>query len=158
MESRTCDAHPDGRSAVSNHKAMAYICTMRVWHNARLFTPRPTDRGLVAAEGERIVYAGPADEAPDCGGSERIDCEGRWITPGLIDCHTHLVYAGNRAHEFEMRLKGATYEEIAHAGGGIVSSVKPRRSASEAELAAEPRPRRRVRTNSPPKRARASTP
>lgn len=55
---------------------------------------------------------------------ERIDCENRLITPGLVDCHTHLVHAGNRAHEFELRLNGATYEEVARAGGGIVSSVK----------------------------------
>ena len=59
-----------------------------------------------------------------CANAETIDCEGRLVTPGLIDCHTHLVHAGNRANEFEMRLAGATYEEIARAGGGIVSSVK----------------------------------
>ena len=52
-----------------------------------------------------------------------VDCEGRWITPGLIDCHTHLVYGGDRAREFELRLAGASYEEIARAGGGIVSTV-----------------------------------
>ena len=62
---------------------------------------------------------------------EIVDCEGRWITPGLIDCHTHLVYAGNRAREFEMRLAGASYEEIARAGGGILSTVKATRAASE---------------------------
>src|SRR5690349_18049118 len=83
MESRTSGAHPVGRSAVSNHKAMAYICTMRVWHNARLLTPTPTDRGVVVAEGTRIMYAGPADDAPRFDGAERIDCEGRWITAGL---------------------------------------------------------------------------
>ena len=66
--------------------------------------------------------------------AEIVDCEGRWITPGLIDCHTHLVHAGNRANEFEMRLAGATYEEVARAGGGIVSSVKALRAASEDEL------------------------
>ena len=73
--------------------------------------------------------------------AERIDCEGRWITPGLIDCHTHLVYAGDRAHEFELRLDGATYEEIARAGGGIVSTVKATRAASEDELVASALPR-----------------
>ena len=52
--------------------------------------------------------------------AEEFACEGRWITPGLIDCHTHLLFAGDRAHEFELRLKGASYEEIARAGGGIV--------------------------------------
>jgi imidazolonepropionase len=62
------------------------------------------------------------------------DCEGRWITPGLIDCHTHLVFGGDRAHEFEMRLGGASYEEIARAGGGIFSTVKATRAASADEL------------------------
>ena len=65
---------------------------------------------------------------------EEHDARGAWITPGLVDCHTHLVYAGNRAHEFELRLKGASYEEIARAGGGIVSTVKATRAASEHEL------------------------
>ena len=63
-----------------------------------------------------------------------IDCEGRWITPALVDCHTHLVYGGDRAHEFELRLAGATYEEIAREGGGILSTVRATRAASEDEL------------------------
>ena len=63
--------------------------------------------------------------------SERTDCAGRWITPGLIDCHTHLVYGGDRAREFEQRLAGASYEEIARAGGGIVSTVKATRQADD---------------------------
>ncbi len=62
---------------------------------------------------------------------ETVKLDGRWITPGLIDCHTHIVYGGDRAHEFELRLKGASYEEIARAGGGIVSTVKATRAASE---------------------------
>ncbi|PHR60729.1 MAG: imidazolonepropionase [Robiginitomaculum sp.] len=65
---------------------------------------------------------------------QTIDCEGRWMTPGLVDCHTHLVFAGNRAKEFEMRLHGESYEAIARAGGGIVSTVKATRAASEDEL------------------------
>ena len=115
---------------------------MRVWHNARLLTPDPTGDGLIAAYGERIAFAGPAKDAPDFTNAERIDCEGRWITPGLIDCHTHLVYAGNRAHEFEMRLSGASYEEIARAGGGILSTVKATRAATLQELIEQSRPRR----------------
>jgi len=118
---------------------------MRVWRNARLATLSPrlpglgvVEDGAVAAEGERIVYVGPARDAPS---GEAIDCEGRWITPGLIDCHTHLVHAGDRAHEFERRLAGASYEEIARAGGGIASTVAAVRAASEAELAAASRPR-----------------
>ncbi|MEN5083262.1 imidazolonepropionase [Bosea sp. TWI1241] len=90
--------------------------------------------GVVAARDGRILYAGPRAAAPAFGAAETIDCDGRWITPGLIDCHTHLVYGGDRAHEFELRLQGASYEEIARAGGGIVSSVKATREASEDAL------------------------
>jgi imidazolonepropionase len=97
------------------------------------------EHGAVACAGERIVFAGPETEAPAA--AERIDCENRWITPGLVDCHTHLVYGGNRAREFEKRLAGATYEEIARAGGGILSTVKATRAASEAELVAAALPR-----------------
>ena len=90
--------------------------------------------GVIAARDGRILYAGPRDAAPAFAATETIDCAGRWITPGLIDCHTHLVYGGDRAHEFEMRLQGASYEEIARAGGGILSTVKATRAASEHEL------------------------
>ena len=74
----------------------------------------------------RIVYAGRGDTSCRCPGGtcERIDCGGRLITPALIDCHTHLVHGGNRAREFEQRLAGATYEQIARAGGGILSTVR----------------------------------
>jgi imidazolonepropionase len=115
----------------------------RLWRNARLATLAPdtpglgiVDHGAIAVRGGKIVYAGPQSDVPAAAaaGAEIIDCEGRWITPGLIDCHTHLVHAGNRANEFEMRLAGATYEEVARAGGGIVSSVKALRAASEDAL------------------------
>jgi imidazolonepropionase len=90
----------------------------------------------------RIVYAGASAEAQaDLDAAEIVDCEGRWITPGLIDCHTHLVYGGDRAREFELRLAGASYEEIARAGGGIVSTMAATRAASEAELTAAALPR-----------------
>ncbi|WP_353640888.1 imidazolonepropionase [Mesorhizobium sp. WSM2239] len=122
----------------------------RIWRNARLATMSPSlpglgvinDGAIVAREG-RIVFAGPAAETPAAlaRDAEIIDCGGRWITPGLIDCHTHLVHAGNRANEFEMRLAGATYEEVARAGGGIVSSVKALRAASEDDLVRETLPR-----------------
>ena len=113
-----------------------------VWHNCRLATlaaGRPglglVEDGLIAEKNGVIVYAGPGTDAPSgLEGAEFIDCEGRWITPGLIDCHTHLVYGGDRAEEFELRLAGASYEEIARRGGGIVSTVKATRQASEDEL------------------------
>ncbi len=85
----------------------------------------------------KICWLGPEATLPNLPAllsDHIIDAEGRCITPGLIDCHTHLVYAGNRSHEFEMRLKGATYEEIAKAGGGIRSTVSATRAASEDEL------------------------
>jgi imidazolonepropionase len=113
-----------------------------IWHNARLATVREDlpdlgviERGVIAAKDGCIAFAGSHLDFPaDADAKERIDCEGRWITPGLIDCHTHLVFGGNRAHEFELRLKGASYEEIARAGGGIVSTVAATRAATEAEL------------------------
>jgi imidazolonepropionase len=121
----------------------------RIWHNARLATLRNDlpelgviEAGVIAARDGRIVFAGKrSDFPPDADAAERIDCAGRWITPGLIDCHTHLVFGGNRAHEFELRLQGASYEEIARAGGGIVSTVTATRASSEAELVAGALPR-----------------
>ena len=121
----------------------------RVWRNARLATLAGglpglgvVEKGAVAAKDGRIVFAGAEADLPAGEASgEIIDCEGRWITPGLIDCHTHLVHADNRANEFEMRLAGATYEEVAKAGGGIVSSVKALRAASEDRLVEETLPR-----------------
>jgi imidazolonepropionase len=116
--------------------------------NARLATMAPDRPGLgmiengrVVIEGGRIVAVDAASEVAIPGGAEVNDCEGRWVTPGLIDCHTHLVHAGNRAKEFEMRLAGASYEEIARAGGGIVSSVCQVREASEADLVTQTLPR-----------------
>ncbi|RFB78623.1 imidazolonepropionase [Methylovirgula sp. 4M-Z18] len=121
----------------------------RLWLNARLATMAPDQPGLgivedgaIAALNGYIVYAGPAGDLPaNLEAKERIDCEGRWITPGLVDCHTHLVYGGNRAREFELRLKGASYEEITRAGGGIVSSVRATREASEGALITSALPR-----------------
>jgi imidazolonepropionase len=95
--------------------------------------------GAVLVDGDTILWTGPAGEAPECG--EVADCGGRVMTPGLIDCHTHLVYGGNRANEFEMRLNGASYQEIAQAGGGIVSTVKATREASQSDLQLQAQPR-----------------
>ncbi len=84
----------------------------------------------------RIVWVGARADLPVHKAVETDRLEGRWVTPGLVDCHTHLVFGGDRSGEFEQRLGGATYEEIARAGGGIVSSVKATREASEDELLA----------------------
>lgn len=98
--------------------------------------------GALVVEAGRIIWIGKRVDLPaDYSGAEQIDLEGRLVTPGLVDCHTHLVYGGDRAREFEMRLEGASYEEIARAGGGIVSSVKNTRDASEEELLASALPR-----------------
>ncbi len=118
-----------------------------IWFNARLATMAGDaglgliEDGVIAASGGVIAYAGPAAGLPSREAREEIDCGGRLITPGLIDCHTHLVFAGDRAHEFELRLKGASYEEIARAGGGIVSTVRATREASEDELVRQALPR-----------------
>ncbi len=116
----------------------------RLWQNARLATMTGADMvedGFIACKDGQIVYAGSRNDAPAFAATEVIDCAGRWITPGLIDCHTHLVHAGNRAHEFELRLAGASYEEISRAGGGIVSTMRATRAASESELVEAALPR-----------------
>ena len=120
----------------------------RIWRNARLATLAPDrpglgviEAGLIAAADGTVLYAGAEADAPGFDAPERLDCEGRWITPGLVDCHTHLIHGGNRAHEFELRLAGASYEEIARAGGGIVSTMAATRAAGESELIASALPR-----------------
>ncbi|RHW77830.1 imidazolonepropionase [Colwellia sp. RSH04] len=92
--------------------------------------------GALAISDNKIVWLGKQSELPsfDDAAVNVIDGQGKWLTPGLIDCHTHLVFGGNRANEFEMRLQGKSYQEIAEAGGGIVSTVKATRAASEEEL------------------------
>jgi imidazolonepropionase len=99
------------------------------------------DKGLIASQDGRIVYAGTEADAPALEAAETIDCEGRWLTPGLVDCHTHIVYGANRAHEFELRLAGATYDEISRAGGGIVSTMRATRRESEDQLLSSARKR-----------------
>jgi imidazolonepropionase len=122
----------------------------RLFRDARLATMTGTgadgglgliEDGVIATVNGRIVFVGARTDAPRLDPVETIRCEGRWITPGLIDCHTHLVHAGNRAHEFELRLKGASYEEIARAGGGIVSTVRATRAAKPRDLTDETLPR-----------------
>ena len=108
----------------------------RIWRGARIATMAapPIDDGVIACRDGRIIYAGEAASALAFDAPEIIQCNGRWITPGLIDCHTHLIYASNRAGEFAQSLAGATYEEIARAGGGIVSTMNATRAASEDAL------------------------
>jgi imidazolonepropionase len=98
----------------------------------------------LAVKDGRISWIGPGAEARRRAGAQGIpieECAGLWLTPGLIDCHTHLVYGGNRVEEFEKRLCGVPYEEIARAGGGIQSTVKATRAADAHELAAAARVR-----------------
>ncbi|QCM12681.1 imidazolonepropionase [Agrobacterium tumefaciens] len=137
---------PGNKSA----KGMAPENATSVWRNARLATFNPSMEGIgaienaaIAVRNGRIAFAGAESDLPAdlAAADETIDCGGRWITPALIDCHTHLVFGGNRAMEFEMRLNGATYEEIAKAGGGIVSSVRDTRALSEEALVAQALPR-----------------
>ncbi len=98
--------------------------------------------GAVALHGAQIAWVGKMDALPrDWANAESLDLDGRLVTPGLVDCHTHVVHGGNRAREFEMRLEGASYAEIARAGGGIVSTVAQTRAASEDALVASALPR-----------------
>ncbi len=118
-----------------------------LWHNAHLITLDADDGlgvitdGVIASRDGHIVHVGTAAHAHPIDAARRIDCGGRWISPGLIDCHTHLVYAGNRANEFEQRLRGASYAQIAQAGGGIVSTVRATRAADDDALLAATLPR-----------------
>jgi imidazolonepropionase len=111
----------------------------QLWTNARIVTMQGNELGLIeqgaiASVKDRIIWVGNAIDAPIVDATVVHDCQGGLITPGLIDCHTHLVFAGNRAKEFEMRLQGASYEDVAKAGGGIVSTVLSTREANEDEL------------------------
>src|SRR6516225_8693317 len=89
----------------------------------------------IAIESGRIAWIGEAKDRPNGEAKEIQRLGGAWVTPGLIDCHTHLVFGGNRAREWELRAKGKSYEEIAQAGGGILSTVRATRTCSEEQLA-----------------------
>jgi len=102
------------------------------------------DAGAVAIADGRITWIGPQSDLPDNAATTTRSLAGRWITPALIDCHTHLVFGGDRAGEFEQRLRGASYEDIARAGGGIMSTVRATREASADELYAAALPRVRA--------------
>lgn len=121
----------------------------RLWTGANLATMNGTSDigtiadGALAVRDGRIAWIGPASALDQLhwSASETVDASGSWITPGLIECHTHLVYAGDRGDEFDARLRGVTYEDIARAGGGIVSTMRATRAASEDELLAQSLPR-----------------
>jgi imidazolonepropionase len=101
--------------------------------------------GALAIRAGRIVWVGERSRMPvELAAREELDGRGGWLTPGLVDCHTHLVFAGNRANEFEQRLAGASYEEIVRAGGGITATVRATRDATEDELVAQSTPRMRA--------------
>ncbi|GAA0831482.1 imidazolonepropionase [Marinomonas arenicola] len=110
-----------------------------VWRGAHVATMKEgrysiiKDAAIGVVDG-RIAWLGEADLLPKYQAKQEHDLDGGWVTPGLIDCHTHLVFGGNRAGEFEQRLNGVSYQEIAKQGGGIASSVNATRAASEAEL------------------------
>ncbi len=114
-----------------------------LWINLRLATMAANgaaygaiDDGAIAVRDGRIAWIGARSDLPAQAARATHDALGRWVTPGLIDCHTHLVFGGDRAREFELRLGGATYEEISRAGGGIRSTVAATRQASQADLLA----------------------
>lgn len=117
-----------------------------LWINANLATMRANDRylgvvlnGAIGIRSNRISFAGPMRDlpgAPDALAARIHDCNGQWIMPGFIDCHTHLVFSGNRASEWAMRLAGMSYEEISRGGGGIMSTVRDTMFENEADLAA----------------------
>lgn len=119
----------------------------RLWRDARLATMTGpglgiVEDGAVAARDGRIVFAGRLADLPaGTEAAETIACGGRWITPGLVDCHTHLVFAGDRSDEFERRLAGESYADIARSGGGIAASVRATREASEDDLVRASLPR-----------------
>ncbi|HEY0884263.1 MAG TPA: imidazolonepropionase, partial [Ramlibacter sp.] len=127
---------------------------MKLWRNCRAATMQAAaaqpygliDQAALVVDGPRLHWVGAESELPaalraEC--REVHDARGALVTPGLIDCHTHLVYGGDRAQEFELRLQGATYEEIARRGGGIASTVQATRRAGAQELAAQSAPRLR---------------
>ncbi|MEZ5847491.1 MAG: imidazolonepropionase [Geminicoccaceae bacterium] len=105
-------------------------------------SPGLVENGAIAVRDGRIAWCGAFGDLPrDLRDGDEVDLEGRLVTPGLIDCHTHIVHGGHRAGEFELRLEGASYEEVARAGGGIVSTVRATRQADEDALVASALPR-----------------
>ncbi|MEX5575091.1 imidazolonepropionase [Pseudomonas lijiangensis] len=110
-----------------------------LWKNCHIATMAQGNYSIIedaaiVTSGTVIQWIGPQSQLPDSGFGNTVDLGGAWVTPGLIDCHTHTVFGGNRSGEFEQRLQGVSYAEIAAAGGGIASTVRATRAASEDEL------------------------
>jgi imidazolonepropionase len=118
---------------------------LKLWRNAQLALcaadGRRVPHGALLSRGTRIEWVGDEASLPPATPDEVHDLGGAWVTPGLIDCHTHLVFAGTRAGEYAERLRGASYEQLARAGGGILSTVRAVRAASEEQLFDESAPR-----------------
>lgn len=113
----------------------------KLWHNCHIATMQnghysSIEQGAIVTSGQHIHWIGAEQELPADEYAERIDLNGAWVTPGLIDCHTHSVFGGNRSVEFEKRLQGVSYAEIAASGGGIASTVRATREATEEQLLA----------------------
>lgn len=127
------------RTASANEGGVA----MQILGNVRIASmDGGSEASVIVTDGPRIAWIGRAEDLPDrFAGAPRRDLGGRVVTPGLIDCHTHVVFGGNRAREFEMRLEGASYEDIARAGGGILSSVRDTRAATPDQLLESALPR-----------------
>lgn len=112
-----------------------------LWKNCHMATMRDGQYSIIKnaaliSSGTHIDWIGPEQDLPDITDIQVCDLQGRWVTPGLIDCHTHSVFGGNRSLEFEQRLEGVSYAEIAAQGGGIASTVRATRAANEDELLA----------------------
>jgi imidazolonepropionase len=110
-----------------------------LWHNCHAASMANgsysiIENAAIVTEGAHIAWIGPQSELPDQGDIRALDLNGAWVTPGLIDCHTHTVFGGNRSGEFEQRLQGVSYADIAAAGGGIASTVRATRAATEEQL------------------------
>ncbi|MFK8256658.1 imidazolonepropionase [Erwinia sp. AnSW2-5] len=117
-----------------------------LWYGADIVTMQDgrysiIEQGAIAVSGDEIVWVGPYAQSAHIAARQRTDFGGGIITPGLVDCHTHLVFGGDRSHEFEQRLNGVSYSDIAAQGGGILSTVRATRSASQAQLVASARQR-----------------
>ena len=138
-----CPVNSKQRIAMNSTQNPAYEKIDSLWINAHLSTMTQSgpygmiENGALAVSGQKIAWIGKRHEIPravESNAVEIYDGDSGWITPGLIDCHTHLVYGGSRAREFELRLQGATYEEIARQGGGIRSTVAATREADDESL------------------------